>query len=155
MRRLASLVAAIAVLAGICASTVVAQSKPIRPHQRFYGLVDGSSGSAVIRMACFGAIQPGQTGHPFGGQTVAVTRSATGSGFTGEASSIRARLFWSTSTTTSSVALALFHSYDEPAAISTAPSFPCQGTGRVVFRPVSGGTDARPAVVKVYFEGQP
>jgi hypothetical protein len=155
MRRIASLVAAVAVLTGICASTVVAQSKPIRPHQRFYGLVNGSSGNTVIRMACFGPIQPGQTGHPFGGQTVAVTRSPTGPGFTAEANTIRARLFWSTSTTTSSVALALFRYYDQPATISTHLSFPCQGTGRVVFRPVNGGPDAHPAVVKVYFEGQP
>ena len=155
MRRIALFVAALAVLAGICASTVVAQSKPIRPHQRFYGLVNGASSSAVIRMACFGPIKPGQTGHPFAGQTVAVTRSPTGPGFTGEASSIRARLFWSSSTMTSSVPLALFHYYDQPAAISTDLSFPCQGTGRVVFRPVNGGADARPAVVKVYFVGQP
>src|SRR3989442_4687697 len=143
MRRIALFVATLAVLAGICASTVVAQSKPIRPHQRFYGLVNGASSSAVIRMACFGAIKPGQTGHPFAGQTVAVTRSPTGPGFTGEASSIRATLFWSSSTMTSSVPLALFHYYDQPAAISTDLSFPCQGTGRVVFRPVNGGADAR------------
>jgi hypothetical protein len=56
---------------------------------------------------------------------------------------------------TSSVPLALFHYYDQPAPISTDLSFPCQGTGRVVFRPVNGGADARPAVVKVYFAGQP
>ena len=155
MRRIALLVVAVAVLAGICAGTAVAQSKPIGPHQRFYGLVNGSSGSAVIRMGCFGPIQPGQTGHPFAGQTVAVTRSPAGPGFTGEASSIGARLFWRTSTTTSSVALALFRYYDRPAAISTDLRFPCAGTGRVVFRPVNGGPDARPAVVKVYFEGQP
>ena len=155
MRRLALLAAAVAVLIGIFASTVIAQSKPIRPHQGFSGLVNGSSDSAVIRMACFGPIRPGQTGHPFAGQTVAVTRSPTGRGFTGEANSIRARLFWSSSTTTSSVPLALFHYYDRPAAISTNLSFPCSGTGRVVFRPVNGGSDARPAVVRVYFAGQP
>lgn len=155
MRRVVLFTAAMTLLIGICASSVVAQSKPIRPHQRFYGLVNGSSGSAVIRMGCFGPIQPGQTGHPFANQTVAVTRSPTGPGFTGEANSIRARLFWSSGTTTSSVRLALFRYYDRPAAISTDLSFPCAGSGRVVFRPVNGGSNARPAVVKVYFEGQP
>jgi hypothetical protein len=155
MRRIGVLVTAVAVLTGICASTVVAHAKPIRPHQGFYGVVNGSSETTAIRMACFGAIRPGQTGHPFAGQTVAVTRSPTGPGFTGEASSIRARLLWGSSTTTSSLPLALFHYYDQPAAISTDLSFPCAGTGRVVFRPVNGGSDARPAVVKVSFAGQP
>jgi hypothetical protein len=152
MRRIASLVVIAAALAGICASSAGAQ-KPIRPNQRFNGLVNGSSGSAVIRMACFGPIQPGQTGHPFGGQTVAVTRTTAGAGFTGEANSIRARLF--TSPSASPIPLALFRYYDQPAPISTDLSFPCAGTGRVAFRPVNGGSTARPAVVKVYFEGQP
>jgi hypothetical protein len=106
-------------------------------------------------MACFGPIQPGQMGHPFGGQTVAVTRTTNGPGFTGEASSIRARIFWSSSGTVSSAPLALFRYYDQPATISTDLSFPCAGSGRVVFRPVNGGTNARPAVVKVNFVGQP
>jgi hypothetical protein len=154
MRRIASSLAVVAAVFALCAGAAWA-AKPIRPHQSFNGLVNGASGSAVIRMACFGPVQPGQTGHPFGGQTVAVTHPTTGPGFTGEANSVRARLFWSDSKTTSSAALALFHYYDQPAAISTDLSFPCAGTGRVVFRPVNGGSNARAAVVKVYFEGQP
>jgi hypothetical protein len=154
MRRVASVLIVVAAVFALCAAAAWA-AKPIRPHQSFNGLVNGASGSAVIRMACFGPIQPGQTGHPFGGQTVAVTRSASGPGFTGEASSIRARIFWSSSGTKSSVPLALFHYYDQPATISTDLSFPCAGSGRVVFRPVNGGSNAKPAVVKVYFEGQP
>jgi hypothetical protein len=123
----------------------------------FNGLVNDSSGSAVIRMACFGPIGPGQTGHPFAGQTVAVTRSPkAGPGFTGQASSIKAKLYPTSSTSSGSpIPLALFHYYDRPAAISTELSFPCAGTGSVVFRPVNGGPNARPAKVKVYFEGQP
>ena len=59
-------------------------------------------------------------------------------------------------------ALAVFRYYDQPAAISTELSFPCAGTGSVVFKPVfagpkprNGGPNARSAVVRVYFEGQP
>jgi hypothetical protein len=155
MRRTASFLAAVAVLTGLAASTVLADSKPIRPRQHFYGLVNGSTGPATIGMACFGPIQPGQTGHPFGGQTVAVTRSPSGPGFTGEANSIGARLVWNSSGTIMSARLALFRYYDQPATISTDLTLPCAGRGRVVFRPVNGGTDARPAVVKVSFAGQP
>jgi hypothetical protein len=154
MNRAASFLAIAGAVLGLWAGAAGAAS-PIRSHQHFNGLVNGSSGSATIGMACFGPIQPGQTGHPFSGQTVAVTRSSTGPGYTGEANTIRARLFWSSSGTTSSALLASFRYYDQPAAISTALDLPCAGSGKVVFRPLNGGTDARVAVVKVNFVGQP
>jgi hypothetical protein len=154
MRRAASVLVVVAAVLTVFAGAAWG-AKPIRPHQSFNGLVNGASGSAVIQMGCFGPIQPGQTGHPFAGQTVAVTRSPTGPGFTGEASSIRARIFWSSSGAMFSALLGVFHYYDRPATISTDLSFPCSGSGRVVFRPVNGGADARPAVVKVSFVGQP
>jgi hypothetical protein len=155
MRRFASFLAVAAALGAMCAGYAGAQS-PIKPNQRFAGLVNDSRGTAVIRMACFGPIMPGQTGHPFAGQTVAVTRShKAGAGFTGQAVSIKARLYTSSSTTRSPIRLALFYRYDQPAPISTELSFPCAGTGSVEFKPINGGPDARSAVVTVYFEGQP
>jgi hypothetical protein len=54
-----------------------------------------------------------------------------------------------------SALLAMFHYYDQPVAISTDLELPCAGSGRVVFRPVNGGANAKPAVVKVNFVGQP
>jgi len=39
---------------------VAAGGFPIRPHQHFGGLVNGSRANAAVRMACFGAIQPGR-----------------------------------------------------------------------------------------------
>ena len=154
MRRFGLLLAVAAAVCGICAST--AGARVIRPHQMFNGLVNDASGSAVIRMACFGPTIEGQTGHPMAGQTVAVTRvSQGGAGFTGQANSIKAKLYPSSSTTSSPIPLALFYRYDQPAPISTDLSFPCWGTGSVVFKPLDGGPDARSAVVTVYFEGQP
>ncbi len=158
MRRIALFVlvavaAAVTAFAMVSVGAAGAQPTPIGPNQTFTGFVNGSSGSAVIRMACFGPIRPGQTGHPFGGQTVDVTQSAAGPGFTGAATSIAARLF--TSPSTPPTQLALFRFYDQPATIPASLSFPCAGTGHVVFRPVLGGPDARAPVVEVYFEGQP
>jgi hypothetical protein len=160
MRRVllfASIVAASTALWASAAGAQI-QPSPIGPNQLFNGLVNGSSGSAVIRMACFGPIRPGQTGHPFAGQTVAVSRALeAGPGFTGLADSIAATLFYPSPVagTGTAVALAVFRYYNLPAPISTALNLPCAGRGSVVFNPVLGGPSARPAVVRVYFVGQP
>jgi hypothetical protein len=143
-----------------------AQPRPISPigkHQYFDGLVNGTSGPAVIRMACFGP-EPvdGRLGHPLAGQSTAVTQVAPISpgaivpGFTGMADSIEATAYFPSPVVGSGgVHLALFDFYDEPAPISTAVELPCSGNGVVVFNPVEGGKGARAANVNVSFVGQP
>ena len=161
MRKVVLAVAALAASAQLFgAGAAAAQTPPIapiRPHQYFNGLVNGSSGNAVIRMACFGPIRPGQTGHPFAGQTVSVSGPlAVGAGFTGMADSIVATLDYASPVATpGATVLALFRYYEMPAPISTALNLPCSGTGSAVFTPVLGGSTAKPAVVRVYFVGQP
>jgi hypothetical protein len=145
-----------------------AQARPISPigkHQYFDGLVNGSSGRAVIRMACFGP-EPvgGRLGHPLAGQSTAVTQvppisaGAIVPGFTGLADSIEATVYFPTPVVGppgGGVHLALFDFYDQPAPISTEVELPCAGSGVVVFNPVEGGRSARPADVDVSFVGQP
>src|SRR5436309_14710231 len=54
----------------------------IGSNQQFGGLVDGAAASATVRMACFGPIRPGQTGHPMASQPLAVIQGPYG-GYTG------------------------------------------------------------------------
>jgi hypothetical protein len=145
-----------------------ARARPISPigkHQYFDGLVNGSSGRAVIDMACFGP-EPvgGRMGHPLAGQSTAVTQVLPNSpgaivpGFTGLADSIEATVHFPTPVIgppAGAVHLALFDFYDQPAPISTEVELPCSGSGVVVFNPVEGGNTARPADVPVSFVGQP
>src|SRR3982750_2299771 len=98
VRRFAISVVSVGLALGVVCTEAGAQSispisaiSPIGPKQLFTGVVNGSTNSAVIRMACFGPIRPYQMGHPMAGQSVAVTRglpvaSVRAVGFTGEAS---------------------------------------------------------------------
>ena len=149
-----------AVGAGFAAaqSSVVQDPVPIGPNQPFLGSVNGVSSNAVIRMACFGPVHPGETGHPMAGQTVEVRFSSAqaGPGFTGTARRIAAVLSYPTPVANPvATVLATFSSYYVPAPISTALTLPCYGSGRVTFSPLNGGAKARAAVVKVSFVGQP
>ena len=71
------------------AGAAVPPQGKIGPNQVFAGSVNGQTGFAtpvVVRMACFGPIRPGQTGHPLAGQTLEVFRPeviAARTGFTG------------------------------------------------------------------------
>ena len=46
------------------------------PKQYFTGVINGKAGNTTtpitIKMACFGPVHPGETGHPMAGQTLAV-----------------------------------------------------------------------------------
>jgi hypothetical protein len=169
MRRvILSAVAIAASLVPLWTLDAAAQAPPIAPigkHQFFNGLVNGSSGPAIIRMACFGP-EPigGRLGHPLAGQSTAVIQApptASGTiapGFTGLADSIEATLYFPTPVVGppgGGVHLALFDFYDEPAPISTELELPCSGSGVVVFNPVEGGKNARSADVAVSLVGQP
>src|ERR1700730_2695774 len=82
VRRLATIIVSVGVGLGSLALGD-ANASPIRPDQRFEGLVNGGHDNVTLFMSCFGPIQPGQTGHPIGGQTLEVKTGRSFSGFTG------------------------------------------------------------------------
>jgi hypothetical protein len=140
----------------LLAGPIAAQPSPIGPDQSFKGLVNSSADTTIIRMACIGPPRPGQTGRPWGGQTVAVEQSSDGTGgFTGAATKIEAAVIYPTKTGQKRTLLAVFTEYDSPAPISTDLKLPCEGQGRVVFRPLDGGPTAQSDAVRVSFVGQP
>jgi hypothetical protein len=122
---------------------------PIRPHQHFGGLVNGRRANAVVRMACFGPIRPGQTGHPMAGQALSVIEGPYG-GFTGSlGNTVVARFREDPSISTT------FTHYNAPEPIPTSLNLPCAGSGLVVFSPEPGSPTATAATVAVNYVGQP
>jgi hypothetical protein len=128
---------------------------PIGPNTFFVGEVNNTAGPAVIQMACFGPVTPGETGHPLAGQTVkalpASTPVANTAGYTGSAADEILVSFNLASATTPIV----LHYWAVSAAIPTTLVLPCGGTGTVTFTPYPGSTTSRPATVTVSFVGQP
>ncbi|MGH3795913.1 MAG: hypothetical protein ACRDSP_13610 [Pseudonocardiaceae bacterium] len=129
---------------------------PIGPDEYFSGLVNGQTGQASIQMGCFGPIHPGQTGHPFAGQTVEVIPVAGPTsrdiGFTGSAATAIDATFPPPSTTSLPVVL---HDYAVTEQIPTSLVLPCFGRGVVTFVPDPTSRTARTATVQVTFVGQP
>ena len=60
---------------------------PIAPHQHFVGLVNGLHVDAEVYVACGGPGGGDRTTHPLQNQTLAVTRTRSDGGFTGDAAS--------------------------------------------------------------------
>jgi hypothetical protein len=139
----------------------------VGPNQFFTGVINGHDGNTtipiVIRMACFGAIKPGETGHPMGGQTLALHQlfpptSTTGSlGFTGKDSEVG--VFFNTVPPVARSGVAtttpLFRRYDVPKPLPTSLTLPCAGAGTVYFVPIPVIPPSRAATVPVEFVGQP
>ena len=120
---------------------------PIRPHQRFSGLVNGLRSGAVITTSCPGPGQPGGMGHAVGGQTVAVTPDPTGAGDTGTSSVVFAQ-------PGGTIYVVGIHDYDSPVEFPTGAQVPCDGPGTVNFLQCFGiiaCTSGAPDVVKVTF----
>ncbi len=147
-------VCALAGLPGAALAGPVKDPVPIAPGQPFAGLVNGASSGAVIEMACFGPVHPGQTGHPLADQSVEVQRSPKGPGSTGKARQIVAELSVREG---ASVPLELgrFSSYYVAIPIPTTLRLPCDGSGTLTFAPVGGGSKARDSIAQVVFAGQP
>lgn len=146
------------------AGAQVTPGGPVGPNQVFGGLVNNSTGSpnpAVIRMACFGPIRPGQTGHPFAGQTVAVFQPEVivgNFGFTGPLAHEIEAFFGPPppSPITLVPGNPVFTQYGVPQAIPTSTVLPCAGRGQVTFVPLPmSPPTSRPAVVPVAYVGQP
>lgn len=138
---------------------VSAAAVQIGPNQSFQGLVNGRSGPVGVRMACFGAVRPGQTGHPMAGQTVtvspavAVSGSFGGSiGFTGsKANSIVVVFGPLASSATNTLTFTSYGTMPVP----TSFVLPCFGSGSVTFVPKPTSPTARSASVSVSYVGQP
>jgi hypothetical protein len=154
-------------LVGESAGAAIPPQGKVGPRQYFEGTVNGRSGMgtpAVIKMACFGAVHPGEKGHPMAGQTVEVMRPLVivvgHSGYTGKrATSIVA--FFGTPPPIAlpvppSAGTVTFETYDVKKAIPTSLLLPCSGTGTVYFIPMpQSPPSSRDATVRVSYVGQP
>jgi hypothetical protein len=135
----------------------------IGPNQYFSGYINGSPpGQAIVRTDCFGAVQPGQTGHPLPNQTVEVQlASPAGSiadlGYTGNVSSTASESIVATlgpSAAASSV-IGTFTAYGVIEEIPTTVTVPCGGPGVATFSPSPASPGSFPATLNVTFQGQP
>ena len=141
------------------ASGAIAATHVVKPHQHFIGLVNGSTGRptpAVIQMACFGPITPGQTGHPFAGQTVAVHRvpPSPRSGLTGPHATSIGVFFGTLPPSGGSSSPIDFTTYGT-LPIPTSETLPCAGSSTVNFVPIPVEPGSRYFAVPAYYVGQP
>jgi hypothetical protein len=138
----------------------------IGPNQFFRGLVNGKTGThqpVIIGMACFGAIKPGQQGHPLAGQTVEViaasgpANTAGDVGFTGPYGNEVGAFFGALppSPSSSSGGAVIFGHYGVRKAIPTSELLPCAGSGTIAFVPIPVLPGGNIADVPVEFVGQP
>jgi len=123
----------------------------IGPHQHFVGLVNGRLANATIAMVCLPPLDPGQTGHPLGGQTVAVEPPPATAGSTGDTGS-RGRSIIASFALPSAVGTStLTFTHYGSQQIPTTFTLPCGGSGAVVFSPSPTSKTAQSATVKVTF----
>jgi len=140
----------------------------VGPQQYFTGVINGTDGNTAnpitIRMACFGPLHPGQTGHPMSGQTLAVHQlfppsSTAGSlGNTGDDSVIDVFFHTPPPSATRNRASGQtpsFTRYDKPQRLPTSITLPCAGTGTVWFSPLPVVPPSQSASVPVQYVGQP
>lgn len=153
--------AAIVVVASAGATVAWAQGPatgPIRPHQPFVGLINGSDGiggSVGINMACFGPVRPGQRGHPMAGQSVGIGQPEAIAGSFGNTGSKGTAIvaFFGTPPTTTTGSLT-FHRY-VTVKMPTSLLLPCSGSGTVTFVAVPKSPTEQSFSVPVTFAGQP
>jgi hypothetical protein len=151
MKRIAALVVSTLATLGMGAGIAASADASILPNQLFVGFVNNQRPSATIRMACFGPVRPGQTGHPVAGQTLTVTRSLdVPGGNTGSAGNEVQAIF-----TTPSVAVAATFRNYRTLPLPTWLTLPCAGSSRVSFVPTPSSRTARSDTVRVSFVGQP
>ena len=163
---LCAVVAAAAVVIPTTTAAAKGQGK-VGPDQVFGATVNGQSGvvtPAVIRMACFGPVGPGRTGHPLPGQSVEVFRPeaiVAATGFTGPAARYIQAFFGAPPPSPVSPGTSpgndVLTRYGVAQAIPTGLVLPCGGTGTVYFVPLPRTPigPGRIAVVHVAYVGQP
>jgi hypothetical protein len=147
------------------AASAVPVEGNIGPNQQFGGLVNGKnsvSAPVAIRMACFGAVRPGETGHPMSGQSVEVFRPEAIRGQFGDTGGRADRIvaFFgppppSPAAPPSTASTVTFTKYGVKKMIPTSLKLPCAGRGVVTFVPMATSKTARDATVRVSYVGQP
>ncbi len=170
MRHLVAVMVGVVVAGAATVGDTAAAPPTIRvgPDQYFAGLVNNNTGQyqpAVIRMACFGPIVPGEKGHPMAGQTLEVrylghstTPSAADIGFTGPYGSEIGAFFGPPPPTPMAAAPSgpvIFRHYGVHQALPTSVLLPCFGSGVVPFIPIPVMGGSHEAVVPVRYVGQP
>ncbi len=112
-------------------ATPAAASAPIKPHQHFYGLVNGGKNTPVVYTVCAGPIWPGRMGSVVGGQTMSVVRATNGAGFTGPFRQVYA---WFVPGSASKPPPMLhFTNYGVAQVIPATVQVPCDGPGQAEF----------------------
>jgi len=145
---------AMALLIGVFASEGVANARTdIGPGEHFVGLVNKHTANAIILMACGPPLSPNETGHPLGGQTIAVEpppTTAGSTGFTGtRGRSITAGFVLAKPEPATNGPVTFSHYGSE--AIPTSLVLPCSGSGLAVFSPQPTSKTAQDAEVSVTF----
>jgi hypothetical protein len=149
----------------VAVSQAAGAAHKVGPHQYFIGVIDGTDGNTAIpipiQMACVGPLRPGETGHPIGGQTLAVHQLfpptiADTLGETGNDSTIDVFFGAPPPATFHAAAKTIrFVHYDMTKGLPTSLTFPCSGTGTVWFVPIPVVPPSQAAAVPVEFESQP
>ncbi|HEV3354046.1 MAG TPA: hypothetical protein VG076_14050 [Acidimicrobiales bacterium] len=121
------------------------------PGVDYGALVNGTSSSPTIHVGCVGPLQPGEKGHPVGGNTVEVFRPEVLQvpGNTGSAATMIIVHFDDPST---DVVLRRFGS---PRAIPPSLNLPCTGTGQVTFTPEATSPTAKSVTITVQYGPAP
>jgi hypothetical protein len=151
----------------VSAGAAIPPQGKVGPRQYFEGLVNGQAGigtPVAIKMACFGAVRPGERGHPMAGQTVEVMRPLVivvgHFGYTGKNATSIVAFFGPPPPTPSpvppSASTVTFTRYGIKKPIPTSLLLPCYGTGTVYFIPMpQSPPSSRDATVRVSYVGQP
>jgi hypothetical protein len=120
----------IASVLGTGASTAAAGA-PIKPHQHFSGLVNGSDATPVVYTVCGGPTWTGRAGPLAGGQTMKVARAARGDGSTGPFRQIYA--WFAQDSSGSAPQMVKFTEYGVARSIPSTVRVPCDGPGQAEF----------------------
>jgi hypothetical protein len=151
-RSLLLLAPTLTLLVGVACGGVASARTAIAPGQHFVGLVNKHTTNVVIVMAC-PTPDPNGTGHPLGGQTIAVeppSSTATTTGYTGtHGRSITASFVLPVPTSTASAGLRFTHYGSQ--TLPTSLVLPCSGSGLVVFTPEPTSKTAHSTSVTVTF----
>jgi hypothetical protein len=140
-----------------------AQAGSVGPKQYFTGVINGKDGNTTkpitIKMNCPASRQPGQTGHPLAGQTLAVHQlfppASSSVGYTGKDSKIGVFFAAPPGAAQADATSPTFTRYDSPKSLPTSLTLPCSGPGKVWFSPVPVVPPSRSAVVPVRFVSKP
>ena len=140
------------------------RTAPLPANAMFGGSVNGASTHATLRVACFGPVHPGQTGHLMAYQRVGVfipeVMKQPNFGQTGSPAFAIGVSIVAGGHTVGPVTWFRRLALTRPVRSASRPlpsgvPVPCSGHGTVVFTPVPRTANAKPATVDVTFVGQP